>query len=79
MKRLTEREAYVAMYAFLQHWHGLTQSDAIAALLGSMSLLQDDIPFDPALWDDWLDAIKAVESGTVDVYMTLKPFPPGES
>lgn len=72
MKKLSENEAYVAMFAFLEHRYRLTTSDDLGALLGDMSLLPGGGTADPAIWEDWLNAIKEAESGDVRVNMELK-------
>lgn len=72
MKYLSEREAYAAMFAFLENRYRLTESDELGALLGSMSLLPSGGTADPAIWEDWLNAIKEAESGSVRVGMELK-------
>lgn len=60
------------MFAFLDNRYRLTESDDLGALLGSMSLLPGGVTADPAIWEDWLNAIKAVDSGHVRVNMDLK-------
>lgn len=72
MKTLSETQAYAAMFAFLENRYRLTASDDIGALLGSMSLLPSGRTADPAIWLDWLDAIKRAESGGVGVEMKLE-------
>jgi hypothetical protein len=59
------------MFAFLQaHWQR-SGSDDIAALLGSMSLLADGRPADPAVSTDWEDAILAALDGRADAALRL--------
>ena len=41
MRKLTEEQAYLAMYSFLSDYYDTTNSDEIGGLLGSMSLLED--------------------------------------
>jgi hypothetical protein len=69
---LTVREAYVAMYAYLRTLHELTGSEELGALLGGMSLLEDGTPADPAVWDDWLRAVRQAKAGQVDLGLGLK-------
>ena len=45
------------MIAFLEHYWRNTNSDDVASLLGSMDLLNDGMPADRAMWDEWQDAI----------------------
>ena len=72
MKKLSEHEAYAAMFAFLENRYRMTESHELGALLGSMSLLPGGGTADPAIWADWLNAIKEAESGAVRLDMELK-------
>jgi len=72
MKQLSEQEAYAAMFAFLEHRYKLTQSDDLGALLGSMSLLPNGGTADPAIWQDWCNAIKEAISNGVRLNLELK-------
>ncbi len=71
MSGLSKKEAYLAMYSFLENDYSLSKSDDIARLLGSMSLLQDGSTADPACWEDWEDSIKKVKSGKVNAELIL--------
>ncbi len=75
MNTLTEQQAYLAMFRFLENIYAATQSDDIGGLLGSMSLLADGRPADAALNSDWAAAVRAVLDGQVDARM--HPEPPG--
>lgn len=72
MKHLTEHEAYAAMFAFLKHRYQLTESDELGALLGDMSLLPSGGTADPAIWEEWRNAIREAESHNVKLKMELK-------
>ncbi len=61
-KKLTVIEAYEAMFIFLENLYFLTKDDSIGGLLGSMQLLNDGKPVDPAYWSDWEKAIEKVLS-----------------
>lgn len=54
--------AYKAMFRFLEKYDALSEQNEIGALLGSMNLelFEGGKPADPALWDDWLEAIREV-------------------
>ena len=67
MNETTTKEAYLAMFSFLENYYELTKSDDIGSLLGSMSLLQGGGTADPAIWKEWLEAIARMEKGKVDV------------
>jgi hypothetical protein len=58
--KLDEIAAYQAMTAFLEKYYSLTHGDEIGTLLGSMQLMENRKPADPAIWDDWLEAIRSV-------------------
>ena len=59
--KLNEVTAYQAMIAFLERYYGLTNSDEIGALLGSMQLLGDGEPADRGMWEEWLQAVNSVQ------------------
>jgi len=60
---LTEHQSYLAMLGFLDGLQKRTSSDDLAIILGSMDInLFDSKPRDPALWNDWLNAIKQIIS-----------------
>jgi hypothetical protein len=50
------------MFEFLRRYYirGLSESDEIGGILGSMSLLPDGSPADPAYQSDWVDAVNEV-------------------
>ena len=59
--QLTPLRAYKAMLVFMEdYYYRGGKSDDIGLMLGIMQLLEDDKPADPALWDDWMAAIKKV-------------------
>lgn len=66
MESLTIRQAYDAMFCFLQHWYGLTNADAIGDLLSYMELLWLDPASgerwtgDPAIWGDWMTCVQGI-------------------
>lgn len=71
MAQLTEKQAYLAMFNFLEHcaqtgWPGLE------GLLGSMSLLADGSPVDGAFKRDWEVAVQSALEGDVDAQLSLK-------
>ncbi|ANI89335.1 hypothetical protein A9P82_08540 [Arachidicoccus ginsenosidimutans] len=58
---LTDKEAYLAMFYFLESLQSRTNSDDLASYLGDIRLSSyDGKPMDPALWDDWEEAIQQV-------------------
>jgi len=66
-RSLTVKEAYQAMYRFLDRWFRMTMNDEVAVLLSAMSTLSDGMTADPAIWSDWVDAVEQATTGVVDV------------
>jgi hypothetical protein len=64
MQNLDIKLAYQAMFRFLEKYYELTNADEIGALLGSMSMdvFRGAMPADPAMWEDWLAAIREVSA-----------------
>ncbi|MCG8459054.1 MAG: hypothetical protein MI919_22485 [Holophagales bacterium] len=62
---MSEQEAFEAMFAFLEEVYERTKSDELGSLLGSMSLLPDGQPADPAVWADWLECVNRAKRGEV--------------
>lgn len=71
MTDLTARQAYLAMYSFLDDYYQRTKSDDVGSLLGSMSLLVDGTPADPAIEGEWSTAVQSALSGGVDAALRL--------
>lgn len=72
MKQLSERQAYAAMYAFLQDVLDNTGHDFIATLLGGLSLLPDGATADPAVEHEWRRAVERALAGEVNLNLDLK-------
>jgi hypothetical protein len=68
---LTGKQAYLAMFSFLEAEYLLTSSDEIGGLLGSMSLLPDGSTADPAVKDQWKEAVDHALRGEVNTALTL--------
>jgi hypothetical protein len=64
-KILSSEEAYEAMFNYLENLYFLTNSDDLGGFLGSMTLLPDGKPIDPAIWNDWRAAVQKVIDGRV--------------
>ena len=71
MNDLTTKQAYLAMYSFLEAHYRRSGADDVGALLGSMSLLPSGTPADPAIEGDWLAAVQAARTGAVSSRMEL--------
>ena len=54
---LTVEQAYRAMLAFLEREVELTECSDLADLLAGYRLGADGRTRDPALWDEWLEAV----------------------
>lgn len=63
---LTVVQAYKAMYAYLVHLYEMTNSDDLGGFLGSMSFLASGGTADPAIWSDWLEAVRKANADEVD-------------
>lgn len=68
--QLTQDQAYLAMYAFLDKQFSLG-CEELGGILGSMSLLADGCPADQAFAREWKDAVAAALSGNVEVQLRL--------
>ena len=62
MEQITIKQAYLAMYHFLDALYERTNSDDLAGFLGGFQLLKDGMPADPAAWGDWLQAVTKAQS-----------------
>jgi hypothetical protein len=67
---LNTKQAYVAMYSFLANAFERGWRD-LGGLLGSLSLLEDGEPADPALWMDWEAAVQAGLNPDTDIRQVL--------
>lgn len=68
---MNEKQAYLAMFSFLEDYYMRTKSDEIGAMLGAMSLASDGKPMDMAYWLEWERAIEKTISNSVDAEMHL--------
>jgi hypothetical protein len=61
--RLTPQQAYRAMFLFLEAYAKRfkgTPPEEIQIILGAMQLLDDGVPADPALWEDWSKCVSQI-------------------
>jgi len=72
MKSLTDEEAYLAMFAFIEKRYQLTSSNDLASFLSDMSLLFSGGTADPALQGDWEEAVELALAGKVDAMQRLR-------
>lgn len=72
--QISIKEGYKAMFLYLENLYEMTGSDDLAGFLGSMSLLEDDMPVDDAVWSDWLEAVaKARMNQNIDLNIENQP------
>ena len=69
---MDSKTAYLAMYDFLDHYYQQTGADDVGGLLGSMSLLIDGSPADPAIAQEWQASVAKAEAGEVDVLLRIQ-------
>jgi len=60
MSLITEKQAYAAMFQFLDRQYEFRKSDVLGDLLSEMSLLPDGGTADPAVAYHWLRAVNSV-------------------
>ena len=61
--RLDLEQAFAAMQIFLREYQDLGPSEALEILLGGLQLMPGGGTADPALWDDWLEAVDRALKG----------------
>jgi hypothetical protein len=71
-EQLSAKEAYAAMYAFLENWWNLTKSADLAGLIGSMSLLPNGNSVDASLAYDWREALSKAYACQVNTSLELR-------
>ena len=71
MSQLTEQQAFLAMFFFLETEYRLAPTGEIGGLLGSLSLLPDGSPADPAVKEQWQKAVQAARNGEVNAELVL--------
>lgn len=69
--KITVEVAYAAMYKFLENEYEMTKSDDIGGLLGGMSLLRNGKTADPAIWGEWLNAVKKALDEECDIKLKI--------
>lgn len=60
-KKLSYKDAFLAMTYFLEEYYSRIGSDDVGSLLGDLIILEDGITADPAAWQDWIKCVKKVE------------------
>ncbi len=75
-EHISVRQAYLAMYSFLDELYTKYEFEQIGSLLGGLSLITDGSPADQAAWTDWLRAVERAKGDLVD--STLRIHQPDE-
>jgi hypothetical protein len=63
---ISVKQAYLAMYSFLEELYSKYEFDQLGGLLGSMCLLPDGSPSDQAIWGDWVRFVEKTKTNQVD-------------
>jgi hypothetical protein len=64
---LSVSEAYKSMFLFIKnYYYRIGKPAEIGGLLSDIKLIADGKPQDPAMWQDWLDAIVEAKSEQKD-------------
>lgn len=72
MHTMTDKQAYIAMFRFLEKVYMRTKSDDLGGLLGGLSILGDGSPADPAVVEDWQQAVEYALKGGKETALDLK-------
>jgi len=68
MEKITVKQAYIAMYIYLTYLQKNTKSDDLEEFLGSMAIMENGLPVDGTIWDEWLDSVeKAKDDNNWDI------------
>lgn len=59
-KKITKKQAYIAMIKFLEIYYAKGNFDDIGSLLGEMDFLSDGSTADSASWEEWIDSVNAI-------------------
>ncbi len=71
-EQISVRQAYTAMYAFLEELYSKYEFDQLGSVLGGLSLLADGSPVDQAAWSDWLRAVERAKGNQVDMGLHIR-------
>lgn len=69
---LSCKQAYLAMYAYLEILYRDSGSDTIAGFLSDLSLLPNGKTADPAAWKDWMACVHKALNNEVDADLSLR-------
>lgn len=69
---VTLKQAYLAMYAYLDELYERTKNDEIACALLDMSFVSETVTFDQASWSTWMRCVQKAKDGEVDAGVALQ-------
>jgi hypothetical protein len=72
MHTITEKQAYAAMFYFIEQLYKHTKSDELGGLLSNMAILEDGSPADPAIIREWQEAVQYALKGGEAGSLTLR-------
>ena len=78
-KCLTEKEAYLAMFSFLEDYYNRTHSDDVGSLLSGMCFMNDGMPMDSAYWHEWKHSVQKALENEVDAEVRFSDRKCGDS
>ncbi|MDX1919350.1 MAG: hypothetical protein SFU25_01285 [Candidatus Caenarcaniphilales bacterium] len=72
---ITVFEAFKATFEYMKNYKEIihsTSSGGVDTVLSWMSILKsDDLPADPAVWEDWLECVRKAKNNEVDIEFKL--------
>ena len=77
MSVLTDKQAYIAVHAFLNNFWQLRKAqydNDLPGLLGDMSLLEDEMPADRAQWSYWKDCAPQETLSEMEAFEAMRTF-----
>lgn len=70
--KLTVKEAFLAMFRFLEYQYEMTNSEGISDLLGDLQIMEDGFPVDQGDWEVWLQSIHDIKNGIDNSKLVLR-------
>jgi hypothetical protein len=69
---ITDKQAYAAMFYFIEELYKHTKLDELGGLLSDMAILEDGSPADPAIIRKWQEAVQYALKGGEAGPLTLR-------
>jgi hypothetical protein len=73
---LTDRQAYAAMFRFVDQWRVAIESEELGRLLQELAMRPDGLPVDPAIAALWDEAVQYARAGGEAGRLDIKWPPP---